>query len=917
VDDDGQIEGPLRASVGLVAMVVLACFVSAVAIFSNVCGLLGIPIWVAIAFGFVVLALLGQVLRTIPRGVRSWQVSTDRWDIAEVVAFVSFGLVAWRQRTGSWSFHLPSSQSVDMVHHLALSDYLSRTGHIPRGVIGYLGPMVGYPPGSHIFAVFVEWISRSEVISALTFTAWWICIAWGFFVGGITRFVLGEKHRWVGFISFPALCVASEFMLGQVSDQFYFAQIVGGFVFLTFLAILCLRADAFTSGRLVDGSKGMHRHQNVILRAVGMLLLAGLPAIYPLSLLSAGAVIGCGLTLVGFGWLKKKATKARSTSQLLAAEQADPALRAIPAVPPVPAIPSVPAVAVVPRPKGSLEWVTIEAGWLIAGALVGIGLWLPMGLATSNTMISQEGGLASPTLKNFGGPVAIAIGAAGLFRLARKAKQVRSDNHNGQSWSGNIVLVALSALAGQIALLSVAKVLGLPVTRYYVLKGLYLIVPLLLVVVVCGIDSWFEKMQAALQRTLGSPASTVVENRRLRLSAHKAGKGLFVLATSALVVAAWFTAQPLQRTNRSFDRDVVWLAQQARSKLPEQRLAVVTDAATSYLVWNVLFRQQRGDDPLATYNSFAATNRWANWPDNSSERYLLTTSVLAEQYLKNAGVRIAGIRGDAVLLSGEEQGRVRRVTNGALMLNPRKDSTISVTAGMRIVFPPSVSFVGRSESAKTVRKLLALPDQQFTNLPDRLVTEDGFRLLAMSRSQIVPLPAVLFAEALRVGQYDDRITAAITEIVAVTSLDLSEFTSEGAIDPATMFAWASTSPNERLINWRSQYLSLASAAQGNQASIVWSSLVPEQKFRSVSDGNVGLLSAAKACGAQLTSRQTMALRALSEILAQRTDLQTSFGTPSNPKLGVLIDWASGGSDSDASKLLPFWPELQVVAAACR
>ena len=161
-------------------MMTLACFVSAIAIFSNVSGLLGAPIWVAVAFGFVVLGLLGLLLRTIPREARSWRVSYGRWDIAETVSFLFFGLVAWRRRTGNWSFHLPSSQSVDMVHHLALSDYLSRTGHIPRGVIGYLGPMVGYPPGGHIFAVFVGWISRSEIISALTFTAWWMCIAWGF-----------------------------------------------------------------------------------------------------------------------------------------------------------------------------------------------------------------------------------------------------------------------------------------------------------------------------------------------------------------------------------------------------------------------------------------------------------------------------------------------------------------------------------------------------------------------------------------------------------------------------------------------------------------------------------------------------------------------------------------------------------------
>lgn len=895
MDDEGQIEGPLRVSVGLAAMMALAGFVSALAIFSNVCGLLGTPIWVTIAFGFVVLALLWLVLRTISPRARCWRVSNNRWDNAELLAFLSFGLVAWRRRTGSWSFHLPSSQSVDMVHHLALSDYLSRTGHIPRGAISYLGPMVGYPPGSHIFAVFIRWLSRSEVTSALTFTAWWICIAWGFFIGGIARFVLGGKGRWVGIVSFPMLCVASEFSLGQVTEQFYYSQIVGGFVFLAFIAVLCLRAEAFASSRLVDGFKGIRRHQNVMFRATGMLLLAGLPAIYPLALLSAGAVLGVALVLVGFGWVKLETAKPRSNSQPVADEQVDAWIPASHGL------------------KGLFEQVAIEAGWLVAGALLGIAVWLPLGLATSNTMISQEGGLAAPTLKNFGGPVAVAAGVVGLLRLVRKTKRVRSDNPDAQFWSGSVVVVALIALAAQIALLSVGKSLGLPVTRYYVLKGIYFAVPLFLILVLCGIVSCFEKLEMALKPTPESQASVAANEQWIK----KAGKGLFVIGAAALLVAAWVMARPLQTTTRSFDGDLVWLAQQARLKLPDERLAVVTDPATSYLVWNALFRQQRNNDPLATYNSFAKTNRWAKWPDGSLERYLLTTNVLAEQYLKIDGVRIAGIRGDAVLLSGEEQGRVRRVTGGALALPARKDTTVHLTDEMRKVFPLNVNDIGSKESISRVRKLLAIPNQPFANLPDRFAGEAGFRLLAMSRSQTVPLPAILFAEALRVGQYDDGVTAAITELVAVVGTDVTEFAFESAIDPAAMFAWASISPDGRLKNWRSQYLALAAASQHSRRAIIWGSVVPGSTYQSAKIKYVGSVSAAQACGAKLTPRRTMALRALSATLAQRPDLQASFGTTDNPKIGALIDWASAASDSDASKLLPFWPELQVVAAACR
>jgi hypothetical protein len=910
VDNEGRIEEPLRVSVGLIAVLTLACFVSAVALSSNVCGLFRLPIWLGAAFGLAVLAILWRAFLAVQQKSRSWRVSSDRWDFAEIAAFVSFGLLAWHRRTGTWSFNLPSSQSVDAVHHLALADYLSRTNHIPRGVVAYLGPMVGYPPGSHIFAVFVQHLSRSTIASALTFTSWWICIAWGFFIGGIARLAIGERRRWIGIASFPILCVASQFMLGQVTEQFYFAQIMGGFVFLAFILVLCLRAELSVSTTGIGSSNNHYRHENLMFRAIGMLLLASLPAIYPLGFVSSGAVVGFALIPILLGRFRRfrrfslKKQSAGSVVQKIDPQSAHPQK------------------IVTARIRRFFYPLEIEVGWLLAGAALGIALWLPLGLATSNTMISQEGGLAEPSLRNFGGPITLAVGSAGVIWLLHKARRIGSDHATPRNWVAGVVLLSLASIGGQIALLSVGKGLGFSVTRYYVLKGIYFGVPLSLVVVLCGSVWCVERLEVALRRRLGSPNLTA--KRVWREPAIQAGRALVAIATVMLLLILGLSASPLQSVARSFDPDVVWLAKQARVKLPGERLGVVADPATSYLLWNALFRQQRTDDPLETFDSFAKTNRFADWPSSGSERYLLTTNVLAAQYLKNSGVRIAGVRGDAVLLSSEDQGRVRRVTKGALVLMPRTDAFINVTSEMREAFPPSASNVRSRESATDLRKLLELSNGSPSRLPDYLVSEDGFRLAAMSRSAAAPLSAVLFAEALRVGQYDVRVTAAITELVAVANSESNSFVSDGAIDPAAMFAWASISPNERLVSWRSQYLSLASLAEGRHSSIAWSSLVPTTKEPShrippdsVALEDDGVVSAAKACGAKLNPRRTLALRALAATLARRIDLQSTFGIPRNPKLGALIEWASNASDSDAAQLLPYWPELQVITVACR
>jgi hypothetical protein len=207
-------------------MLGLACFVSSVALFSNICGLLRLPIWTAGAFGVAVLALFGKTLRThVVSKPSDVTVTTDRWDFAEVVSFLFFGLLAWHQRTGSWSFSLPSSKSVDLVHHLALTDFLSRTGQIPQGSVDYLGPMVGYPPGAHVLVALLSKVSHIHIFSALTFIGWWGAIAWGFFIGGIARLVCGDRHRWMGIASFPVLWMAGEFYRTSKRTVLFFSGV--------------------------------------------------------------------------------------------------------------------------------------------------------------------------------------------------------------------------------------------------------------------------------------------------------------------------------------------------------------------------------------------------------------------------------------------------------------------------------------------------------------------------------------------------------------------------------------------------------------------------------------------------------------------------------------------------------------------
>jgi hypothetical protein len=893
---DGRIEEPLRISVGLIAMVALACFVSAAALASNICGMFDMPIWLSVAFGLVVLVVLARALHATPSEARSWRGSCDRWDVAEIGSFVSFGLLAWTRRTGGWSFNLPSSQSVDMVHHLALADYLSRTGQLPKGMISYLGPMVGYPPGAHILAAFVQWIGRSEITSALTFTAWWMCIAWGFFIGGIARLAIGERSRWIGVAAFPALCLVSEFLLGQVTEQFYFAQVIGGFVLLAIVVLLCLRSGALIAKRSSVSSTDNGVRERWMFRAAAMLLLAGLPAIYPLALFSAGAIVGCVWLCCLLVQLMAERSQPETADQRFDFQIAQPAK----------------------RDPGRFRCfdgrTTVEFGWLLAGALLGVGLWLPSGLNTSNTMISQEGGLAAPTLTNFGGPVTLALGLVGLVWLGSRTKKSHAEPLQAGLRAGWIVVASLFAIVAQISGLSIGKALGLPITRYYVLKGMYFAVPLLIVLVLCGFACCFHVLVIGVKRAFG--ARNLTSKGPPSLKTSKMATGIAMLASGLLIDTAPLRVRPLQASSRRFDGDLVELARQARSKLPEQRIAVVADPATSYLVWNAIFRQQRTDDPLETFDSFAKTNRWADWPTNGSEHYLLTTNALAEQYLNIEGVRVAGIRGDAVLLSGEAQGRVRRVTHGPLALPPRGDPIVVVTPALRKAFPRTVNYVEPFESTTNIRKLLGMASGT-SSLPfDRFATEDEFRLAAMSRSQAVPLAAVLFAEALRIGQFDDGVTAAITELVAVTQGDLTEFVSEGAIDPAAMFAWASVSPNKRLIPWRSHYVSLASATAKPHGSIVWGALDSTVVLTATSDNESAIIRAAQLCGARPTPRRTLALRALSTTLAHRSDLQRSFGTPKNPKLRELIMWVRAGSDSDASKLLPYWPEVEAIAAAC-
>jgi hypothetical protein len=550
-------------------------------------------------------------------------------------------------------------------------------------------------------------------------------------------------------------------------------------------------------------------------------------------------------------------------------------------------------------------------------------------------MISQEGGLAELSLRSFGGPVALVLELLGLVSVGLNLRRNRGGRSASVSISGLVLLLGLLAIAGQIGLFSLGQTLGFAVTRYYVLKPLYLGVPLVLILVLAGAaflvqvgqDGWPKQSDTSLGGTAENVSRTFSG-----LVRQVAVGGVIVSLLASFWVPRWFSlmkpwssSPALAPSPQPFESDFLWLAQRARNVLPNEAIAVVADPATSYLVWNALLRQKRSDDPVATFDSFAKTNRWADWPAKGDERYLLTTNSLAEQYLQSEGVRVAGVRGSAILLSAIAEGRVRRVTEGELVLPTRTDPVVTLTKAMRRVVSKNGSLAASEMSPSAIRLALDEAKVGAANSIEPAV-EDEFRLAAMGRSAKVSLGPILFAESLRLGHHGDRVTAAITELVAVTQTGeaAAPNSDTAAIEPSELFAFAAVSPDPRLVIWRSEYLSLAFDADrrpGGTRARLWTDEVantPEGAvFRDDDQQNdEAMLQSLALCGALGSDRRTLALRALSATLARRTDLQAMFGPPESPKLRELIDWVDGVSDSDAAKLLRFWPELEAIGLAC-
>ena len=90
-----------------------------------------------------------------------------RPDTATLAAFVSvvaatFGWLMWRARPD----FLPTGTGSDLAHHLALLAYIEQHRHLPHeAVLGaYLGEMIDYTPGLHLFAVMAgAWLRRDAL----------------------------------------------------------------------------------------------------------------------------------------------------------------------------------------------------------------------------------------------------------------------------------------------------------------------------------------------------------------------------------------------------------------------------------------------------------------------------------------------------------------------------------------------------------------------------------------------------------------------------------------------------------------------------------------------------------------------------------------------------------------------------------
>jgi hypothetical protein len=152
----------------------------------------------------------------------------DRGALTTLIAIVglTFGWLLWRARPEL----LPTGSGPDLVHHLALIDYIEQHWRLVHDVrlSEYLGEMVDYTPGFHLLTALVAaWIPGDALHVVYSVVAATVAVKFGV-VFLIARRLLpaGVPRNPFALIAVLLLLVPRVYSIGSFTEQSYLAQVV-------------------------------------------------------------------------------------------------------------------------------------------------------------------------------------------------------------------------------------------------------------------------------------------------------------------------------------------------------------------------------------------------------------------------------------------------------------------------------------------------------------------------------------------------------------------------------------------------------------------------------------------------------------------------------------------------------------------
>ena len=155
--------------------------------------------------------------------------ASDRGAAATCAAIVAaaFASLLWRAAANRL---LPTSSGPDLVHHLALIDYIEQHWRLVHDVrlSEYLGEMIDYTPGVHLIAALAgRWLRRDGLHVVYAVVACTVALKAGVVFLIARRFVPDDRPRDAfAAIAVVLLLVPYRYSIGSFVEQSYFAQVV-------------------------------------------------------------------------------------------------------------------------------------------------------------------------------------------------------------------------------------------------------------------------------------------------------------------------------------------------------------------------------------------------------------------------------------------------------------------------------------------------------------------------------------------------------------------------------------------------------------------------------------------------------------------------------------------------------------------